>query len=148
MTPVANLPPVSLILLAICHRRRWHRRQIMGTISGCGHLKVNLKAKIYIYVSSTTPPVSLIQVAICHRCQKHKGIWWQNLPPVSLIPGANLIWYTHKTSGFKRSGFKTSGFKTFGFKTSGLQNVRFTKRQVSKCLVSKRLVFKFDILIK
>ncbi len=37
-TPVANLPPVSM----------------MGTISGCRHLKVNLKAKIYIYVSSTT----------------------------------------------------------------------------------------------
>jgi hypothetical protein len=31
-----------------------HRWQIMGTISGCRHLKVNLKAKIYIYVSSTT----------------------------------------------------------------------------------------------
>jgi hypothetical protein len=38
-TPAANLPPVS---------------QIMGTISVCRHLKVNLKAKIYMYVSSTT----------------------------------------------------------------------------------------------
>ncbi len=28
MTPVANLPPVSLILVAICHGRRWDRRQI------------------------------------------------------------------------------------------------------------------------
>ncbi len=27
---------------------------------------------------------------ICHRCQQHKGNWWQNLPPVSLIPVANL----------------------------------------------------------
>ncbi len=27
-TPAANLPHVSLILVAICHRRRWHRRQI------------------------------------------------------------------------------------------------------------------------
>jgi hypothetical protein len=26
----------------------------LGTISGCRHLKVNLNAKIYIYVSSTT----------------------------------------------------------------------------------------------
>ncbi len=34
-----------------CQRRRW---QIIRTISGCRHLKVNLKAKIYIYVSSTT----------------------------------------------------------------------------------------------
>ncbi len=33
----------------ICHQFRlccWHRWQIMGTISGCRHLKVNLKAKI------------------------------------------------------------------------------------------------------
>jgi hypothetical protein len=29
----------------------------MGKISGCRHLKVNLKAKIYIYVNSTTQPV-------------------------------------------------------------------------------------------
>ncbi len=35
----------------LCQRRRW---QIMGTISGCRHPKVNLKAKIYIYASSTT----------------------------------------------------------------------------------------------
>ncbi len=28
----------------------WHRWQIMGTISGCRHLKVNLKAKIYIHI--------------------------------------------------------------------------------------------------
>jgi hypothetical protein len=27
---------------------------------------------------------------ICHRCQQHKGNWWQNLTPVSLIPVANL----------------------------------------------------------
>jgi hypothetical protein len=26
----------------------------MGTISGCRHLKVNLKAKIYVYVNSST----------------------------------------------------------------------------------------------
>jgi hypothetical protein len=28
--------------------------EIMGTISDCLHLKVNLKAKIYLYVNSTT----------------------------------------------------------------------------------------------
>jgi len=63
--PAANLPPVSTTPVAnchryqrhrrqICHRCRWHRWQIMATISGCRHLKVNLKAKIYIYVNSTT----------------------------------------------------------------------------------------------
>ncbi len=73
-TPVANLLPVSTILAAnlppvsttpvanchryqrhrrqICHRCHWHQWQIIGTISGCRHLKVNLKAKIYICVSS------------------------------------------------------------------------------------------------
>ncbi len=35
------------------HRCHWHRWQIMGTISGCRHLKVNLKAKIYINVNSS-----------------------------------------------------------------------------------------------
>ena len=67
LTPVANLPPVSTIPAAnlpmvsttpvanchryqqrrrqICHRCHWHRWQIMGTISGCWDLKVNLKAK-------------------------------------------------------------------------------------------------------
>ncbi len=37
----------------ICHRCQRHWWQIMGTISGCRYLKVNLKAKIYIYVNST-----------------------------------------------------------------------------------------------
>ncbi len=108
-TPVANLPPVSATPVAnfstfslallipvanchryqqhrrqICHRRRWHLWQIMATISGCRHLKVNLKAKIYIYVNSTT-----------QRCQNKiikifllEG--FLHLPPVSLTPVANL----------------------------------------------------------
>ncbi len=67
-TPVANLPLVST----------------MGTISGCRHLKVNLKAKIYIYVSSTTQrwPNKIIKIikiqifSICHRCRWHR---WQTL---------------------------------------------------------------------
>ncbi len=50
----ANLPLVSATLVANCHWYQRHRRQIMGTISSCRHLKVNLKAKIYLYVNSTT----------------------------------------------------------------------------------------------
>ncbi len=83
MTPVANcrryqrhrrqiLSPVPLCC--------WHRWQIMGTISGCIHLKVNLKAKIYIYVNSTTQrcPYKIIKIfclkifSICHRCRWHR----------------------------------------------------------------------------
>ncbi len=58
-TPAAILPPVSTTPVAICRRyqrhwrqicRRcqWHRWQIMGTISGCWDLKVNLKAKMFL----------------------------------------------------------------------------------------------------
>jgi hypothetical protein len=44
------------------------------------------------------PPVLLIPVAnnrnnirlLTPESQQHKGNWWQNLPPVSLIPVANL----------------------------------------------------------
>jgi hypothetical protein len=38
----------------ICHQCQWHRWQIMGTISGCWDLKVNLKAKMYLWVNSTS----------------------------------------------------------------------------------------------
>ncbi len=37
----------------ICRRFQRHRWQIMGTKPGCRHLKVNVKAKAYIYVNST-----------------------------------------------------------------------------------------------
>ncbi len=51
------------IVLIICHRHRWHRRQI------CRRYRWH-------------------RWQICHRCQQHKGNWWQNLPPVLLIPVA------------------------------------------------------------
>ncbi len=98
--PAANLPPVSTTLVANCHRYqrhqrqicnlcRWHRWQIMATISGCRcrHLKVNLKAKIYIYVYSTTQrcPNKVIKIFLL------EGFF--HLLPVSLTPAANLeLW--------------------------------------------------------
>jgi hypothetical protein len=92
-TPVANLPnlpPVSTMPVANCHRYQRHRRQIchrcqiMATISGCRHLKVNLKAKIYIYVNSITQrcPNKMIKIFLL------EGFF--HLPPVSLTPVANL----------------------------------------------------------
>jgi hypothetical protein len=56
----------------------------MGTISGCSHLKLNLKAKIYIYVNSTT-----------QRCSNKKIKIFQfedfcYLPPVSATPVVHL----------------------------------------------------------
>jgi hypothetical protein len=56
----------------------------MGTISGCRHLKVNLKAKIYIYVSSTTQrlPNKINKIFLIED--------FFPLPPVSLTPVASL----------------------------------------------------------
>jgi hypothetical protein len=72
-TPAAN-----------CHRYQRHRRQIMRTISGCRHPKVNLKAKIYIYVNSTTHrcPNKIIKIFLL------EGDF--HLPPVSLTPVVHL----------------------------------------------------------
>ncbi len=91
LTPVANLPLVSTTPVANCHRYqrhwrqirhrcRWHRWQIMGTISGCRHLKVNLKAEIYRYVNllpkgSQTKLLKVFWLkifSICHRCRRHR----------------------------------------------------------------------------
>jgi hypothetical protein len=56
----------------------------MATTSGCRHLKVNLKAKTYIYVNSTTQryPNKIIKIFLL------EGFF--HLPPVSLTPMANL----------------------------------------------------------
>jgi hypothetical protein len=56
----------------------------MATISGCIHLKVNLKAKIYIYVNSTSQrcPNKIIKIFQLEN--------FFHLPPVSLTPVANL----------------------------------------------------------
>ncbi len=111
-TPVANLPPVSTTPAANFStsftsvvdpggkfatgvsdtggkfvtdvKLSTHRWQIMGTVSGCRHLKVNLKAKIYIYAYSTTQrfPNKIIKIFqfedFCH------------LPPVSTAPVVHL----------------------------------------------------------
>ncbi len=84
LIPVANLPPVSTIPAANCHQYQRHRRQTMRLISGWGYLKVNLKAKIYIYVNSISKgvPTKLLKFFwlkiffICHRCQRHR---WSTL---------------------------------------------------------------------
>ena len=76
-------PPVSTTPVANCHRYQRHRWQTMGLISGCRYLKVNLKAKMYICVTSTIQrcPNKIIKIflleSFCH------------LPPVSLTPVAN-----------------------------------------------------------
>jgi hypothetical protein len=56
----------------------------MATISGCRYHKANLKAKIYIYVNSTTQrcPNKIIKIFLL------EGFF--HLPPVSLTPSANL----------------------------------------------------------
>jgi hypothetical protein len=56
----------------------------MRFISGCGYLKVNLKAKIYIYVNSTIQrcPNKIIKISLIED--------FFHLPPVSATPVVNL----------------------------------------------------------
>jgi hypothetical protein len=56
----------------------------MGTISGCRYLKMNLKAKIYIYVNSTTQRFlnKIIKIFLLED--------FFHLPPVSLTPVVHL----------------------------------------------------------
>jgi hypothetical protein len=82
--PAVNLPPVSTTPVANCHRYQRHRWQIMATISGCRHLKENLKAKIYINVNST------IQRCPNKIIKNFQLEGFFHLPSVSLTPVANL----------------------------------------------------------
>ncbi len=56
----------------------------METISGCRYLKVNLKAKIFIYVNSTTQrcPNTIIKIFLIED--------FFHLPPVSATPVVHL----------------------------------------------------------
>ncbi len=56
----------------------------MGLISGCRYLKVNLKAKMYIYVNSTIQrcPNKIIENFLIED--------FFHLPPVSTTPVVNL----------------------------------------------------------
>jgi hypothetical protein len=56
----------------------------MGTISGCRYLKVNLKAKMYIYANSTTQrcPNKIIKILLLED--------FFHLPSVSLTPVVHL----------------------------------------------------------
>ncbi len=67
----------------ICRRYQWHQWQIMGTVSDCWDLIVNLKEKIYLYVNSTIHLYKGVQKKllklfwlkiffICHWCQLHR----------------------------------------------------------------------------
>ncbi len=59
----------------------WHRWQIIRTVSGCRNFKVNLKAKIYLYMVTLLPKGAQTKVlkffclkifSICHRCRWHR----------------------------------------------------------------------------
>ncbi len=80
-TPVANLPLASLIPVAICQRRRWHRWQILRRYRW--HRR-----------------------QICHRYKQRKRKWWKNLPPLTIWL-ANISANFRKNS--KRSKWNTLG---------------------------------------
>ncbi len=83
-TPVANCHRYQQRRLQICRRCRWHRWQIMRTVSGCRHFKVNLKAKIYKYGNSNTQrcPNKMIKIFLLED--------FFHLPPVLLTPVVHL----------------------------------------------------------
>ncbi len=68
----------------ICRRCQRHRWQIMGTISSCWHLEVNLKAKLYLYVNSTSQrcPNKIIKIFLTKD--------FFHSPPVSTTPVVHL----------------------------------------------------------
>jgi hypothetical protein len=74
-TMEASLPPVSTPPVA---------NKKMGTISGCRHLKLNLKATIYIYVNSPTQTCSnkIIKIFLIKD--------FFHLPSVSTTPVVHL----------------------------------------------------------
>ncbi len=84
LIPLANLPPVSTIPAANLPPVSTTPVANNDLISGWGDLKVNLKAKIFIYVNSTIQrcPNKIIKIFliedffICHRCQRHR---WSTL---------------------------------------------------------------------
>ena len=78
-----------------CQRQRWQMEKICNQknfnnfiwspLGSRGHIYINFCLKFTF--RCLQPDIVPI---ICHRCQQHKENWWQNLPPVSLIPVANL----------------------------------------------------------
>ncbi len=117
---MANLPPVSLIPVAICHWCRWHRRPI------CCRYRWH-------------------RWQICHRYQQHYWNWWQNLPPVSLIPVANLppvslipailspVSICHRCRWYQWSTFSCEYLREFSKKIwNGLGGNWFMKKTGSK----------------
>ncbi len=68
----------------ICHQWQWHRWQIMGTISDCWHLKVNLKEKIYLYVNSIQGCESRRQTFSSITRPTFREIWKVSALPRSL----------------------------------------------------------------
>ncbi len=104
LIPVANLPPVSTLPAANCHRCQGYRRQIATDINDAGGKfatsvndtggnqweqyqaanTLNLKAKVYIFVNSTIQrcPNKIIKIFLI------EDIF--HLPPVSTTPVVNL----------------------------------------------------------
>ncbi len=69
---------------------------VWSPLGSRGNIYINFCLQVYFNVSAAwycshyLPPLSMTPVANCHRCQKYKGNWLQNLPPVSFKPVANL----------------------------------------------------------
>jgi hypothetical protein len=74
----------------------------MATISGCRHLKVNLKPKIYRYVNSTTQrcPNKIIKIFLVEGYNKISKKWIRQLGKQRVT--ARRKWYTTLEKSYKR----------------------------------------------
>jgi hypothetical protein len=80
----------------------------MGTISGCRNLKVNMKAKIYLYVNSTTQrcPKEILKIFLLED--------FFHLPPVSTTPVVHLELRISKSQKSRGIVPLTKFFKKYG----------------------------------
>ncbi len=78
-----------------CHWHQWQMEKIIKQKNFnnfvCAPLgsRVNININFAFKFTLRCQQPDIVPI-ICHRCQQHKQNWWQNLPPVSLIPVANL----------------------------------------------------------
>ncbi len=115
LIPVVNFHQYQRHQRQICHQCQRHWWQIMGTMSGCRHRKMNLMAKIYIYVNSTTqrcpnkiinlPPMSTTPVVVHLELRISPWIFEKkSKPPLWYTQGLGGNWFMKKTRSRKSRG--------------------------------------------
>ncbi len=84
-----GVPPVSLTLMAN-GKKSWKQKNFYNFVWIPLGNRVNIYINFCLQVHFKVSVQPDIVPIICHWCHQHKWNWWQNLPPVLLIPMANL----------------------------------------------------------